>query len=365
VLNEINIKGFPRHFLHWFKWIFISKDVYPAIAFLFIGRRNPTNVRFLSLYRETKTVRVVYMRGSRFKGVDRVYLRFFQQLINLSYAKIRRYEWFNYLALPNRLQSEQNGLLQIDDPEYTPEEKQKIKNWERRQSVKGKKSVIVCTNDFTKEWLNSFLLHTTVEVVEQGFIKDSCTLNSNKFINFSCVYSSPFVHYLGDKHENHKMWGAKILIDEIIPSVYKRDKNIEFHIIGSIGKHAFKALELFPNVVFHGLQSPEETMKILSKCHLGIYPRMTDNYRRVLKIYEFIGAEIPIVTFELEDTRIVREEDLGVSVSSVSEFVEGILELKNNKSKYDQKLRKIRRARFGRSWAEQGKKIDYIHLEVI
>lgn len=359
---KIVSKDFPNHFLHWFKWLFLLNDSYPAITFLFVGRRNPTNVRFLSLYRETKTVRVVYMRGSRFKGIDRIYLILFEKLINVSYKKTSKYVWFDYLAVPNNIQKGNNGLLQIDDPEYTSEEVERITQWEKAHFRSGYRSVIVCTNDFTKKWLESFLYTTKVEIVEQGFVGTNDRLNPIKYTHFACVYSSPFIDYLNDKHENHKTWGAKILIEEIIPKLYEIDKGIEFHLIGNIGKNARRILESFPNVICHGLQSPEETMKILSKCHLGMYPRLIDNFRRVLKIYEYIGAELPIVAFELEDTRIVKEEDLGISVSDSDGFVDAILKLKNNRALYNQKLQKVKRAGLGRTWIEHSKKIDAIHV---
>lgn len=301
------------------------------------------------------------MRGSRFKGLDRIYLILFEKLINFSNKKTTNYMWFDYLAVPNSRHRGNNGLLQFDDPEYTSEEVGRITQWENSHLRRGYRSVIVCTNEFTKNWLESFLHTTKVEIVEQGFIGTNDRLNSIKYANFACVYSSPFIDYLNDKHENHKTWGAKILIEEIIPKLYEIDKGIEFHLIGNIGKNAQRILESFPNVICHGLQSPEETMKILSKCHLGIYPRLIDNFRRVLKIYEYIGAELPIVSFELEDTRIVREEDLGISVSDSDGFVDAILKLKNNGELYIQKLQRVKSAKLGRSWMEHAKKIDAIH----
>jgi glycosyltransferase involved in cell wall biosynthesis len=48
----------------------------------------------------------------------------------------------------------------------------------------------------------------------------------------------------------------------------------------------------------------------------------------MLKIFTYIGAGLPIVTFDLIDTEIVKRCKLGFSVKESDEFVEKIIELK-------------------------------------
>lgn len=152
------------------------------------------------------------------------------------------------------------------------------------------------------------------------------------------------------------------MIEEIVPRIFSRDNKISIHLIGKVGNKAREVLGRYPNVVLHGQLSPLQTADILKKCHVGIYPRKTDHFRRVLKIYDYIGAGLPIVTYALEDTKPVLEERLGFSVKDSDSFVDAIIEMKENGQKYDEFKSNIAKAKFKRDWKSLANQLDAIGI---
>jgi hypothetical protein len=303
------------------------------------------------------------MKGSRAKGLDRVYLKFFEMLSKnqIFVSRMAKYQWINELSIPKFCKGSKKRLLMIDDPVYTLQFEKLLLEWENFHSSWGASTFIVCTSEFTKTWLLKFLKNTQVCIIEQGYTSLNSVSSGTKNREFSCVYSSPFIHLNPDKLGDHSTWGSKILIEEIIPGTLELDENIKFHLIGRVGKHAGAKLRQYPNVVLYGLLTPLENARVMQQCHIGIYPRRYDHFRRVLKVYEYLGAELPIVTFSLEDTAPVQEEELGMSVNTVEDFISSIVELKRNLTLYKKLVLNVTRAKEGRSWSEQAKKLDLIY----
>lgn len=240
-------------------------------------------------------------------------------------------------------------ILHIDDPIYSEDEIDLLKQWSLKvRSAKGS-PIVICTNSFTRNWYLENSVAAKVLVIEQGFhpINLSNKLKSN---SFSCVYSSPYIHFEGDKHENHSTWGSELLIRQIIPEINARDKEIEIHLIGQVGKNAKKALSKFENIRIYGRVNFLENMTILSERSIGIYPRTFDHKRSILKIYSYIGAGLPIVTFDLFDTKVVKDNELGFSVTNCEEFVDKIIELKSNEFLYNSYRNKVLKFRAAHTW---------------
>ena len=144
------------------------------------------------------------------------------------------------------------------------------------------------------------------------------------------MYTAPYIHYGKDKHAKHTTWGSDILIKEIIPKLNSLDPEIAIHLVGEVGNNAMKELVKLKNIHIHGRVNFKLNIDILSSCSIGIYPRQYDHKRSILKIFSYIGAGLPIVTFDLIDTEVVKLNSLGFAVRTVDEFVARILELKNS-----------------------------------
>lgn len=313
---------------NFFKWIFRRHDNLKSIVFLFFSQTNATSARYNPLFQNTQEIRIVYFLGLPIKYSDRVLLKIFKISQFILKPKIAQYQKIHFFNSDMNFNNEIQ-ILHMDDPEYSGESIQKIKAWEKRNLSKNRLSKIVCTNTFTENWLKINTELVDIVVIEQGsdyLVPLSEPIARTTFI---CAYSSPYIFYGNDKDSNHTTYGAKTLFDEIIPSLFKQDPNILVYLIGKLGKDAKKAAIKYPNLILFGPVSINQNLEILSNCDVGIYPRKFDHKRSVLKIFTYIGAGLPIVTFDLIDTEIVKRKELGFSVSNSKQFVEKIIELKN------------------------------------
>ena len=343
-------------FLSW--WL-MRNDHLSEIAFFFKSKKNAKNERFYPLYEKYKNVRIIHLNGVPIRYFDFIYWRVFKSLIQISKRKIQNYETLHSFNLSEQFEVKKI-ILHIDDPQYTDFERDKLLKWEMFYSKTGTNMFVICTNNLTRIYLENLFQTAKVYIVEQGFHQRELVDNSELHKRFVCAYSSAYIDYGNDKHANHSTWGASVLIDEIIPNVSRADKNINFLIIGRVGKHARKALQKYPNVHSVGLVNPEKNIEFLSKCSLGIYPRKFDHNRSVLKIYTYIGAGLPIVTFDLNDTEIVKSQEIGYSVKTSEEFVEKILLLNESPRQLKIFRERIMLLRLKYTWQNLATKLEKI-----
>jgi len=223
----------------------------------------------------------------------------------------------------------------------------------------GRRLLVIVTNDRNKDYFERYLNGCRVKVIPQGFTNLEPLSNSRvKFPEFTVVYSSPYIDYFGDKHESHPAWGAVHLIDILIPQIRKELPKVRVCLIGRIGKNAQQQLEKFHNVHCMGLLTQLQTAETLRKCHLGIYPRKVDNFRNVQKPYEYLGAGIPTITYELRDTEVVKDLGIGISVASDSEFIDSIRLLSENPREYRRIVENIQRNQSQFSWRNLALELD-------
>jgi glycosyltransferase involved in cell wall biosynthesis len=322
----------------------MKNDELDQIVFYFLSQKNATSARYFPLFDTNPEVRIVFMKGFPIKYTDSISLKIFYLLRKLCKQKINNYKIVHIFDLQDRLICDLQ-VLHIDDPTYTDNEILSIRNWEKRSSILPFQSIIVCTNKFTLNWLKSKECISKVIVIEQGFGVLPKTLSTKKFNKFSCVYSSPYIHYGLDKHSNHSTWGSRHLLDDLIPKITEKVGDIQFHLIGEIGPNALKRIKTLENVFCYGRVDFDVNLEIMSKCTIGIYPRNLDLKRSILKIFSYMGAGLPVVAYDLVDTEIVKSESLGLVVKSQDEFIEAIVRLKTDNfllKKYEHNVTKIR-----------------------
>jgi glycosyltransferase involved in cell wall biosynthesis len=340
-----------------FKWVFRRKDELSSIVFIFVSKVNANNARFLPLFQNTQKVRLVYFPGLPIKYSDKILLKIFSNLQSVFSSKIGRYQKIHFFNSTMNFQN-QFQILHVDDPTYSYDYINKIKIWEENCSSKGYFSKIVTTNTYTADWLKKNTGSSEIIIIEQGFHDIGLTIHKEIQNDFICGYSSPYINYGKDKDSNHATYGAEILIDKIIPELFSQDPSIKIYLIGRLGRNAKKVLEKYPNVTTFGRVNFSENMNILRKCTIGIYPRKIDNKRSMLKIFTYIGAGLPIVTFDLVDTEIVKQNALGFSVKESTQFVEKIVELKQNTETLKYFQTNIRLNREVYSWTNLAQKME-------
>lgn len=342
------------HVSAFWRWLTQPRRDLKGITFLFESQVNATSPRYSPLFLSAHNIEVVLLKGLRVPKTDWILLRLFKILQKCLKRKVLLYEWLHVTDFPRKIAV--NQIFHIDDPEYSNAELERIREAARWLRSRKKRLVCICTNSYSKNWLDE-ITEVETRVLPQGFTRVE-VVKGKKQTNFSCVYSSPYIDYKRDRHENHSAWGAILLIDELIPLLLNSDSEIQVHLIGKLGRNAMEKVSSYPNVVVHGLVSRHRNAELLRRMDVGIYPRQYDHKRHVQKIFEYIGAEIPIVTFDLIDTEIVKNDKLGISVKSTEEFVRAIVRLKNDESLYSEILNQIREIKDEYCWEELGKRLD-------
>jgi glycosyltransferase involved in cell wall biosynthesis len=314
----------------WIKWVFRSKDHLPSVSVYFLSKRYSTSPRFFPLYNNSKNIRIILFKGSIIPALDWITLKFLRVFELMFYLKFRKYKWV-FRFSPKKLGAT-NEILNFDDPEYTETENKMILTWEKSLLNKNLKTKIICTTHYTKQYLTNLELKSQIEVLPQGHssnnIQQKNLLERSKR-PLKLVYASPYIDVEGDLHFGHINWDASNLIENIWKKVSKLEI-FQLHLIGQVGQNA-KAKLSGTNVIFHGLVSIEDCTTILSGCDLALYPRLFDNKRQAQKIIEYIGAGLPILSFNHIDCRIVQDENVGIVVETNEEFVAKLLNLEENR----------------------------------
>ena len=343
-------------------WLFLKTDKLPALAFYFLSKKNSTSPRFFPLFNEMKNLRIVVVKGTRFRYFDRIQIKLLRILVSITYPKTKSYNWVfdvGYLLDKKPLT---NQVLNLDDPEYSLAELNRIKAWEQKVINCNFKNVIIVTSEYTKSYLSKSGVKSEIFVIYQGYSKNN-DLTPGKFRNFSIVYASPYIYSSNDKKFRvNSHWSVDLFISKIIPKIIEMDSNIDLYLIGRMGESSKDFLNKFSNVKLMGLLPINETSQVLAKCHVGLYPRTYDTYRQSQKITEYIGANLPIVTFSLTDSDLVQKLDIGicVDIGAVNKFAEAIISLKKSKKKVEEYESRICSIKNDFSWSHLGARFDEI-----
>lgn len=313
------------------KWIFRKNDHLPIISLYFLSKRYGTSNRYFPLLNASSKIRIVVFSGSRFPGGDRVLLKIYPFIFKLFNKKISNYKWHfgSNFRLANIINI--NCLIDFDDPDYTLNEVDTIKNWERKQFEKNKDSKLAFSNAYAKDFFASKGIISAAYVIPQGHSSRNSISRSDSSIKTSelkIVYVSPIIAATGDQEEGHVNWDITSFIEDIwlkLPS----NCGIQLHLIGDVRKNVRLKLT-GTNVTYHGLVPIQECGVIMNSLDIGIYPRTKDNYRQAQKIVEYLGAGLPIITYDLVDTSLVKDFNCGWVVQNSLEFIDKLLDLQKN-----------------------------------
>ena len=310
----------------------MSKSASEAVVIYFLSRRYGTSPRFFPLYNNFRKTDIILFRGSRFPGLDRIYLKLLPYFIIFFRKRLASYENFIALNSDPRLVVPTNMFLNLDDPTYTTEELLQLSRWESKVKNLGFSSAIVCTSDYIRKYLESNNLKSNVFVIPQGHsnfgnLAVKVKTEYDKNINF--VYISPTIDVKGDPKEGHNMWDASPLLLEIWPKV--SSPNARLHLIGRLGLNAAQSL-IDKRIHSYGFLSIEDCTRMLPNFDIALYPRVHDNGWLPQKIIEYLGANLPILAFKLVDTQIVSNLNIGWLVESVDEFTHKIEMLCENRN---------------------------------
>jgi glycosyltransferase involved in cell wall biosynthesis len=358
--NLENISWFKKNqnVVSIWKWLFIKNENLPFVTFTFMSRKYSSNVRCMNLNYHSKQIRIVLFKGTRVAKFDYFIIKSINIIIKLFSQKITKsYKGIFLYGIPNSPKLRINQFLHLDDPKYNKDEFMKLIQWESRARLLGVATKIIVTSIDTTNILKKNNIRSEIIEITQGFSEvwaESRPMNRD----FKCVYASAYVAYGRDKNSKDTTWGADFLIEKLLPMAQQLPEEITICIVGNIGSNAKKELSKFKNVKIFSYMSQIEMTKFLQTCNVGLYPRTFDHKRRILKVYSYLSAELPTVTFDLVDTADIKDYKLGLVVHSASEFIAAILSLYEDDALYKDLAANISRFKIGKDWATLSKKLE-------
>lgn len=196
--------------------------------------------------------------------------------------------------------------------------------------------IIVPTNG-AKEIISRYVDKKRISVVYNGF--EISELEKEKFEKFTVVFHGT----LGEFQDIEGL----ILLSRALAGY-----DIPVHVIGSGTKAHL--LEDAENLDYIGHLSAKQTLRHISRCHLGISLRTNDEVSEhafPVKVWEYIGMRIPvIVSPPCEAGKFLVQNKLGFEVEfrDIQALVQIILEIRNGLQLPDFNLDKYTRSQTGR-----------------
>ena len=358
--NTENITWFKsnQNVITLWKWLFKKNESLPFVTFTFMSRKNTSNIRCMNLNFYSKETRIVLFKGSRIAKFDYFIIKSINLVIKLFSQKINKfYKGIFFYGIPNFPKLRINQFLHLDDPDYTMEEFLRIIQWESRARLLGIDTKIIVTSPDTTKVLKENRINSKIIEIAQGFSK-TFTVSPSIKKDFRCVYASAYIAYGRDKNSNNTTWGADFLIEKILPIAQQLPEEIRICVVGNIGNEARKELSKFKNVDIFSYMSQLEMTKFLQTCKVGLYPRIFDHKRRILKVYSYLSANLPTVTFDLIDTADIKDYNLGLVAHDASEFITAIGRLFEDASLYNELVTNISLFKIGKDWASLSNKLE-------
>lgn len=324
-----------------FKWVFRKSDTLKIVNFYFLSRRYFSNNRHFHILENSTRIRIVVLRSLNIPFFDRFVLRIYPVIFKIWHKKFLNYEFYfgNDFKLVEKLDI--NCTIDLDDIEYTKVESRVIGKWERAKKLQSRYSKIVVTTDHAKNYLINKKFQSDIRVIPQCFANTFLPTNSvevdDQKIKF--CYISPLISSTGDRKSGHKNWDVTHFIEKICP-VIMENPTFELHLIGRVSKNTKRKLDS-KNIYFYGTRNIAQAKLIMSGCHIGLYPRIHDNFRQSQKIAEYIGVGIPIISYRLVDTDLVSKYSLGWLADSLEDFLNLLFTIDIKSFEYLEKRKNI------------------------
>jgi len=137
------------------------------------------------------------------------------------------------------------------------------------------------------------------------------------------------------------------LLCKVMEGTYKKDKSINFLVIGSGGKENLIFDYQYDNLEHYMEVDHSDLVKIYHKCHIGLSFRNSTELGEIAfpqRVFEYIGANLPsVITPISEAGNIVEDNGLGYQFKNenLEDIIDHILLLKENKDLYNGKVKSI------------------------
>jgi len=163
--------------------------------------------------------------------------------------------------------------------------------------------------------------------------------------------------------------GLNFLIEEVVPSVVKENKNAKFVLIGYPANEYIKLAKnagVQDNILFTGKQKYDEVPKFLAAADIAVTPKLMETGEANLKILTYMAMGLPTVSFNYEyNKHVLQDGGLTTEPGDVDGFADAILKLLYNQKQrrtMGKKARSVAQNKY--SWLSVASKIEEIYRKL-
>lgn len=204
------------------------------------------------------------------------------------------------------------AVVDIDDPYYTPEHVALLKT----------AAAYVVTAERAARRYEALGVETPWYVVPQGVARpprDERPRTGGPLVG----YLAAFLLLPGDRGGGEPLYDVSHLLD-LWDEIHARVPSARLELIGLPSASLQRRLAGRDDVALTGRLPRDELMRRVARWDVAVYPRTLDQGIRASKVAEYLGAGVPIVSYDYEVVADVRDAGAGLLVDTPRAFVEAV-----------------------------------------
>jgi glycosyltransferase involved in cell wall biosynthesis len=254
----------------------------------------------------------------------------------------------------NAFVTETNYLEHITVPVVADVDDPRFDEREVRLLAGDNVAAYVVTAETAARRLESLGVDTPWHVVPQGvdltgLDLDSAAADRERRAARVAGYIAAFLLLPDDRGGGNPLYDVSHLLD-LWDEVHERVPSARLELIGRPSDRLRRRLADRDDVALTGPIPQGLVLPRIAAFDVGLYPRVADQGIRSVKIAEFLGAGVPIVSYDYRVVDDVREAGAGVLVDTPREFSEALVRLLTDESE---------RARLGAAARAAGRDRDW------
>jgi glycosyltransferase involved in cell wall biosynthesis len=214
----------------------------------------------------------------------------------------------------------------VDDPKYSEREVELLKL--------PQVAAYVVTAESAARRFESLGVGTPWYVVPQGVSLASLSEAARLDVatryrredDFVVGYMAAFLRSRGDLGGENPLYNVDHLL-ELWPPIAEQIPEARLWLLGEPSGRIRSRVAGRHDVLLLGRVPKANILAYVANFDVALYPRTHDQGIRAAKVAEYLGAGVPVVSYDYAVTQDVKDAGAGILVSSASEFVEAVVSL--------------------------------------
>ena len=223
-------------------------------------------------------------------------------------------------------------VADVDDPTFEEEEVRLL----RRANVVG----YVVTAACAAERFAEVGVEAPSHVIPQGVSLAALSAESAREVaarhrrdgEIVVGYMAAWLLSAGDRGGANPLYNVDHLLD-LWERIHARVPATRLWLLGGASARVRARLRGRDDVLLLGRVPRDELLAYVANFDVGLYPRAADQGVRAAKTAEYFGAGVPVVSYDYEVTRDVREAGAGLLVETPDDFVDAVAELATDETR--------------------------------